>query len=174
MPTSNLYGRNFANESWFKDTVAGNFLVGPSGLTVTAARGLYLDPTVSEIMGATQDYVLSFATPVKNAGGQTIGVWVNFAGFDLVEDILGSFYAGLVKQGEFNAEITLLDRSCTVLVDYDLSIQGRTAYVRDFEVIGQAQFGYGRRCCSSGGLKGRERRHVRHARPQASPAGRWV
>ena len=137
LPTEKLYGRNFAKEPWFTNALEGHFLNGTNGFTGTAVRGPYRDPIIAEIAGSSQDYVISLSAPMKNAAGQVIGVWVNFAGFDLVEDIVATFYASQAKEGKANTEITLTDSEGRVLVDYDPKGQGWTTYPRNFEVIGK-------------------------------------
>ncbi len=137
LPTDKLYARTFADAPWFKDSMAEKFLTGTNGLTGTVVLGPYREPIVAEMAGAGQDYVLSFSAPLRDATGQIIGVWVNFAGVDLVEDIVASFYRDLVKQGKENGEITVLDAGGTVIVDYDPKGHGWTTYVRDLDVVGK-------------------------------------
>ncbi len=137
LPTDKLYGRNFAKDAWFTQALAGNFLDGTNGLTGTAVQGPYRDAVVGEIVGGAQDFVIAFSAQQKNAAGQVVGVWVNFAGFDMVEDIVATFYRDLAKEGKANAEITVLDSEGRVLVDYDPKGLGWTTYQRNFEVVGR-------------------------------------
>jgi len=73
---------------------------------------------------------------VNNSQGEFIGVWVNFADFGLVEDIFASTYRDFKKQNMENTELTLLDPTGRILVDYDPAAQGWCTYQRDFKVIG--------------------------------------
>jgi len=135
--TRALYNKSFADEAWFKDAITGNFLEGSNGLTGTAVKDVYRDETVSSVMGAEHDFVMPYSAQVRNNAGELIGVWVNFAGFDLVEEIFEGFYKTLAADGMPNAELTLLDKNGVVLVDYDPGAQGWTTYSRNFDVIGK-------------------------------------
>lgn len=135
--TSTLYGRNFADEAWFKDTLAARYLEGRNGFSGTMVRQPYLNEMVAGIMGEENAFVVPFAAPVKDASGATIAIWVNFADFGLVEEIVQTFHKGLAAEGQAAAEITLLDKSGRVLIDYDPTRQKTTDYKRDFSVVGK-------------------------------------
>lgn len=135
--TNAIYGRNFSDAAWFKNAIGGKFLDGRNGLTGTAITEPYREPVVAEVLGATQDYVIAFSAPLKDNDGKTVGVWVNFAGFDLVEQIVSDLYGSFADQGLSSTEITVLDRQGTVLVDYDPKGQRWKTYPRNFEVIGK-------------------------------------
>ncbi|MBM3524724.1 MAG: HAMP domain-containing histidine kinase, partial [Alphaproteobacteria bacterium] len=77
------------------------------------------------------------ATLVKDAKGKTIGVWVNFAGFDLVEDIMVEIHGSLAADGLKTAELTLLDPKGTVIGAYDPAHDKKPEYQRDAAVIGK-------------------------------------
>jgi len=136
LDTVSLYGKSFAGEPWFKRPLKGEFLNGANGLTGTAVEQPSRISMIGELYG-DDGYVIPFSAPVKDAGGQTIGVWVNFADFGLVEDIFASFYRGLEKQGKKSAELTLLDPKGRIIIDYDPAGQGWTEYSRNPEVIGK-------------------------------------
>jgi methyl-accepting chemotaxis protein len=72
---------------------------------------------------------------VKNAAGERIGVWVNFADFKLVEEIVMTFYKSLADRGLAGAEVTVLGKDGKVLVDADPSKTGGT-YTRNASVVG--------------------------------------
>ena len=98
LDTSGIYEMNFAAASWFKKAVAGEFLQGKDGLTGTVVEQPANNPVVANIYH-DDGYTLTFAAPVKNAAGQAIGVWVNFADFGLVEQIVQTFYKSLASRG---------------------------------------------------------------------------
>ena len=135
LETTSLYGRSFAEATWFQDPIEGRFLTGSNGLTGTAVGHPYREPMLAELFGEEHDFVIPFAAPVKDKNGTVIGVWVNFADFRLVEDILAQFYRTLEADGMGNAELTLLDEEGRVLVDYDPKGLGWTDYQRDFGVV---------------------------------------
>ena len=135
LDTGALYGKNFAAESWFANARDGRFLKGRNGMTGTAVDQPAQVSMVGELYG-DDGYVIAFSAPVTDAGGKPIGVWVNFADFGLVEDIVATFYEGLANEGKKSAEITVLDPKGRIIVDYDPVGQGWTTYQRDPKVIG--------------------------------------
>jgi methyl-accepting chemotaxis protein len=135
--TKFIYEQNFADRPWFKNPLQGKFLEGRDGLTGTYAEGPYIEPLVAKAYG--QDgFVLAYSAPIKDYSGNLIGVWVNFADFGLVEDIIKTSFEDLKLRGFPSAEITLLDKSGTILVEYDPSrFSGEQSYQRDFDVVGK-------------------------------------
>ena len=136
LDTSSLYKKSFAEERWFKQAIAGEFLVGRNGLTGTVVE----QPRRVDFVGAlygSDGFVIPFAAPVNGSDGLPIGVWVNFADFSLVEDIVRESYEGYAREGKPRTEITLLDPAGTILVDYDPVGQGWTQYKRNVDVIGK-------------------------------------
>ena len=133
--TSTVYAMNFANASWFTRAIAGDFLQGKNGLTGTVVEQPAKSPVVAAIY-KDDGFTIPFAAPVKNAAGEVVGVWVNFADFGLVEEIAATFHKALAARGLERAEITVLDPKGTVLVDYDPAVNGAT-YARNPEVIGK-------------------------------------
>jgi methyl-accepting chemotaxis protein len=137
--TAGLYGRSFADASWFKNAIAGNFLDGRNGLTGTVVEQAHKEPVVAELY-KSDGYVLTFAAPVRDDAGAVIGVWVNFANFGLVEEIVASFHERLAKDGFANAELTVLDPQGRIIVDYDPAAQGFNGiaeYRRNPDIIGK-------------------------------------
>ncbi|MEC9368752.1 MAG: cache domain-containing protein, partial [Pseudomonadota bacterium] len=134
--TSQLLGANFAGEEWFAAAAQGRFLEGRNGLTGTAVAEAQFSPVVAKLYG-DDGFVLPFSAPVKDAAGKAVAVWVNFADFGLVEEIYGEIYAEMEKEGRAHAELTLLDKSGRVLVDYDPHGQKSKEYRRNPNIIGK-------------------------------------
>ncbi len=134
--TSGLIGKNFSSEPWFDKALKGEFLKGANGMTGTAVEQPVNVEFIGELYG-DDGYVIPFSAPIKDQAGKTIGVWVNFADFGLVEEIFSTFYKQLAAQGKKSAELTLLDPSGRIIVDYDPVGQGWTEYSRNPEVIGK-------------------------------------
>ena len=130
------YKRNFADATWFRKALSGDFLKGRNGLTGTTVEGPTFNPMVAALDGG-DGFVLTFAAPVRNENGETIGVWVNFADFGLVEEIVATFYQAAVEKGMPKTEITLLDATGRVIVDFDPSSKNGETYKRDKNVIGK-------------------------------------
>jgi len=133
--TSSIYGESFADAGWFKQAMAGQFLEGKN-LTGTVVEQPGNNPIVAKVYG-DDGYVIPFAAQVKDRGGSVIGVWVNFADFGLVEEIVGTFHADLASRGMKEAEITVIDSAGTAIVDYDPVAGGWDKYTRNPEVIGK-------------------------------------
>ncbi|MFN9780138.1 MAG: methyl-accepting chemotaxis protein [Alphaproteobacteria bacterium] len=134
LDTSAIYSRNFANQSWFRKALAGEFLQGRDGLTGTVVE----QPAANELVGGlygNEGLSIVFAAPVKNAAGERIGVWVNFADFKLVEEIVMTFYKSLANRGLVGAEITVLGKDGKVLVNAAPAKTGGT-YARNMAVVG--------------------------------------
>ncbi|MEJ0058800.1 MAG: HAMP domain-containing protein [Terricaulis sp.] len=84
--TSAIYERNMRGESWFADALAGRFLQGDNlnGTVVSQATSI---PWINQVIGK-EATLLPFSAPVHDAAGNLIGVWVNFADFDLVNTLV--------------------------------------------------------------------------------------
>lgn len=116
--TKAIYGMNFKDAKWFKDAIEGKFLEGKDGFTGTAIQPVERNELVGKIYG-TDGLSFALSAPVKNTEGKLIGVWVNFANFSLVEDIVGEQRKQLVERGWEHADMMLVDKNGTILVDYD-------------------------------------------------------
>lgn len=136
LATEGLLGQNYASQAWFSDAKEGRFLLGDGGMTGTAVSQPIHLPFLDPFVG-TDNYVIPFSAPIINGNGETVGVWVNFADFGLVEDIVASFYQDYAEYGMPNAELTILDSEGRIIVDYDPTGQGWQEYQRNFDVIGQ-------------------------------------
>lgn len=136
LDTSQLYRQNFADAKWFRNAMTGDFLVGSNGLTGTAVEQPSRNEIINSIYG-DDDYVITFSAPVTDNSGRSIGVWINFADFGLVEQIVEQSYQGLAAQGESEAEITVLDPEGRIIVDYDPAGQGWSTYTRNWDIVGQ-------------------------------------
>lgn len=139
LDTSRLYAKTFADAPWFRNVVKGKFLDGRNGLSGTAVTQPYHDKIVAELYGS-DGYVMGFSAPIKDAAGKITGIWVNFADFGLVEEIVATFYKTFADKGMTRTEITMLDPEGRVIVDFDPSSQGLkslTDYRRNPKVIGK-------------------------------------
>ncbi len=126
--TAWIYQQNFKDAIWFKAALAGNFLKSPM-LDGTFVEDVYVDEMVRKVYG-NDGLVVGFTAPIKDAAGKIIGVWNNRADFSLVEEIVKTAYQDLKAGGLASAEITLLDRTGRVLIDYDPTQDGGKPEVR--------------------------------------------
>ncbi len=109
-----LTKRNFADEEWFKRARNHQFLVGKGGLTGTAVTGPISSTETLDAYGDQRREIV-FSAPVFDQAGNELGVWANFAGFKLVEDIVTSAHQTLKDTGMPNVEINLVDGKGKVL-----------------------------------------------------------
>ncbi|OQW47965.1 MAG: hypothetical protein A4S09_14300 [Proteobacteria bacterium SG_bin7] len=132
-----LYRENFSNVSWFRAALAGNFTEEKSkNLVGTYVEDPHQDPHVTSAYGSPQ-YVSSFSTQLKNDKGDVIGVISNRAGFRWVEYEFKHLYGALNAAGLKAAELTMLSKDGTVLVDYDPALRGSTEVQHNFDVLGK-------------------------------------
>ncbi|MEQ8228295.1 MAG: methyl-accepting chemotaxis protein [Rhodospirillales bacterium] len=136
LDTRALYQSTYGSAPWFKKVVAGKFLDGKNGFTGTVVEQPQVSKVAKGVYG-DDGYTIVFAAPVRNTAGETIAIWANFADFGLVEDIVGASYASLAKQGYPDAEVTIMDPTGRIIVDYDPKGQGWTEYKRNLDVIGK-------------------------------------
>ena len=116
--TAALYEKNFGDAEWFQNAVRGKFLEGKDGLTGTFVGAPEQNSIVADIYGSS-GYVIPFSAPVRDGSGQAIGVWVNFAGMDLVDGIVGEFRNSVIAAGVKDAAVMVIDKKGYVLVDYN-------------------------------------------------------
>ncbi|HMF59055.1 MAG TPA: methyl-accepting chemotaxis protein, partial [Vicinamibacterales bacterium] len=133
--TAWLYQKNFAEASWFKDAMAGQFLSdAQSGLTGTVVEDVYADDDVKRVYGG-DGLVLGYSAPVKDRDGHVMGVWNNRTVFSLAEEIVATAYQNAKAQGLGSMEIILIDRHGRVLIDYDPTRDGSDAFNRDPGIV---------------------------------------
>lgn len=116
--TKFIYSLNFKEAKWFSDAISEKFLAGTNGLTGTAVQAPTRSDIVAKVTGG-DGYSIAFSAQVRNSQGELLGVWVNFADFGLVEDIIGTYRKQMVKMGLTNPDLMLIDKEGIVLVDYD-------------------------------------------------------
>ena len=136
LDTKALYGKSFHDEPWFQNALTGKFLNGANGFTGTAVEQPSYSPIVASVYG-DDGYSIAFSAPVKDAQGNTIGVWINFADFALVENIITDMYNKLNAMDYASAELTVIDPKGNVIIDYDPQSKGSQEYTRDPSIIGK-------------------------------------
>jgi methyl-accepting chemotaxis protein len=134
--TEPLYQKNYAQAGWLRAALSGNFVKGKNGFTGSVVEQPGRHPELAALNNG-DDYAMIFAAPVNDEAGKVIGVWANFAGFDLVEQIVQQTADNLARGGLTNAEITLLDPRGLILVDYDPDKLAGKRYQRDWSVVGK-------------------------------------
>ena len=118
LPTAWLYEKNYKDANWFKKAMAGEFLKSDVLSGTVVEQPLY-ESIVSESYKGEDGFVIPFAAPVTTAKGETIGVWVNFADFGLVEDIVKAVHKSKTDGGAKDIGFAIGDAMGTILVNYD-------------------------------------------------------
>jgi methyl-accepting chemotaxis protein len=131
-----LAGRSFANAAWFRDALAERFLDGPNGFTGTVVVGPVRLAELGDALGGDA-YGLIFAAPIRDQAGAIVGVWANFADAELIEQIIKQAHEPMAAAGLTRTEFAVLDRSGTLVVDYNPARLADGAYRRDPQVIGR-------------------------------------
>lgn len=132
--TSALLKRNFKSASWFEKAIHKDFLKGKK-LTGTVVEQPAYQPDVGALYG--QDgFVLTFSAPVSDTEGNTLGVWVNFMDFGLIEEIIQTSYQGQKSIGQEATAYALATAEGTMLMNYDPYENNAAPYQRNKQVIG--------------------------------------
>jgi len=116
--TADIYNKTYKDASWLRAVLANKFLNGKDGLT-----GTFVDQPQRYAELASlypdDDFAIVFAAPVSDSSGKVIGVWANFAGMGLVEDIATAAHEQFEEGGVDNVDVTILDAGKTVLSHFD-------------------------------------------------------
>ncbi len=139
--TTFLYKKNFKNSPWFQAvssqqyttkmpfTAAGNDIS-----TGTYIEDVMVDGDVKGAYPGDPGLTIGFSAPVYQ-GGEVIGYWTNRTKFSLVEEIIQSAYEALKRTGFPAAEITVLNNSGQVIVDYDPYTSGSESVSHDLQKV---------------------------------------
>ncbi len=136
LDTAALYQRSYADATWLKAALAGRFLQGRDGFTGSVVEQPARHAELAALHGG-DDYAMIFAAPVQDASGKTVAVWANFAGMDLVEDIVMEARRLFAQGGMSNATISVLDPNGLLLVDLMEQRLTGGKYQRDWSTIGK-------------------------------------
>ena len=131
--TAWLYQENFKSAPWFQACLSGQFL-DTDLLKGTYVEDVHRDALIQKIYGG-DGMSLGFSAPVYDSAGKMMGVWHNIANFSLVEDIMVAAYQDLKAKGTNQLELTLVDHSGRVLVNYDPEAAGNAAVQHDASVV---------------------------------------
>jgi len=139
--TAFIYEQNYANSAWFKAISNGRFTTrmphtaaGNDVSDGTFIEHLHLDQDVKRTYSGDDALTIAFSAPVYE-NGRVIAYWSNRTKFSLVEDIFRATYHELKTQGFTGAELTLLDESGHVIIDYEPARTGSEEMMHDFGVL---------------------------------------
>ena len=143
--TTFLYKKNYKHTEWFQALVNETYTTrmpftapGNDTSTGTFIEDIHIDEDVKGSYPGEDGLTLSFSAPVYQDGdvnGDVIAYWTNRTKFSLIEEIVQQAYKELQGSGYPNAEITLLDKSGNIIVDYDPGRHGKEEVVHDLEHV---------------------------------------
>lgn len=122
LATGYIYEKTYKNANWFKAVVSGNFLRSDA-VDGTYVEDFHYDEDVNRAHG-TKRQILTYASPIVNAAGDTIGVWCNFANTGLITEILAATHSKLLETGLETTSLHLIDKSGNVLMEFHGSSDG--------------------------------------------------
>ncbi len=132
--TEYLYQLNFAEKSWFKDSMSGRFTMDTEGNTGTVVEDLYISEHINKIYGS-EGLVVTFSAPVKDSWGNIIAISHNLYRFNNIEKMVVKAYKKLQSQGFPSSEILVLNKKGGMIVHYDPSHEKSEKYKRDLTKI---------------------------------------
>ncbi len=113
-----LYKYNFRSESWFNAVLQKKW-------TEDKSKGLegvhFEDPNFYSYIDETfkgKKFFNAFSTYIYNANAQPIAIVANFVNFEWAENSLLRLYADFERTNWKSAQINLLDKSGTLIIDY--------------------------------------------------------
>ncbi len=118
LDTSAFYSRSFNDAAWFQQVIRKEFLKG-EGIDGTVVEQPRYEALVADAYKGEDGFTIPFAAPVYDYAGQMIGVWVNFADFGLVEEIIKDVYKQKKANGMQDIGFAIGDSKGTILVNYD-------------------------------------------------------
>jgi methyl-accepting chemotaxis protein len=121
-----LLGRDVSGREWFKATAAKKFTTGaPVDGSPLLSGSVVTDPVpndefVTELYGTkAPTWSMTFTAPVTKSDGTLVGYWHNCFSSAMVEQIVADEYSSLKRQGLGTAELNVVDRSGTLILDVD-------------------------------------------------------
>jgi methyl-accepting chemotaxis protein len=118
LKTDGLFAKSFAEEPWFKNTLAGKTTDDKANnFSGTYVESVQADPSVSEVFGEKR-LGTSFSAPIRDGHGNVIGVVSNRAGSRWFEAAFLDALANMKHVGYEQADMMLLGHDGTLLFEY--------------------------------------------------------
>lgn len=140
--TSSIYRHDFSRSPWFRAVSAGESTTrmpftgsGNDASDGTFIEDLHVDENVQAVYPGGSGLTLGFSAPVHDSRGEVMAYWTNRADFGLVEEIAVVTQGELATQGYAHANITLLDATGRIIVDYEPGRMGQGQVERSSDVI---------------------------------------
>jgi methyl-accepting chemotaxis protein len=139
--SESLYSKNYRNSAWFNALKGGQYTTrmpftapGNDISSGTFIEDIHIDSDVQLAYQGDNGLTLGFSAPVYH-DGKVVAFWSNRAKFSLVEEFFQQEYQTLKANGYPGAELTLLDQTGKIIVDYDPVRLGTEDIVRDFNKV---------------------------------------
>ncbi|MCC7475103.1 MAG: PAS domain S-box protein [Pirellulales bacterium] len=111
LDTSKLLGTKVNDESWFKEATSGTISPGQS-----YTADLQENKIVGEIYG-NRGLSLTFAAPIRDDAGNTVGVWCNFASPKRTLEEIGQTIRDKYEKEDKYVDVTLFNKEGTIVED---------------------------------------------------------
>lgn len=132
---NSLKSKDYSKEPWFVNAVAGKFTESSDkSLNSTYVEDPHFDPIVSAVAGSAK-WGNSFSTIIKDHNDKPVAVITNRANFRWAEEEFKNLYANLKTQSFGTAELTMLNKDGTVIVDYDPTENNQQLDVKHDEAV---------------------------------------
>jgi hypothetical protein len=118
LSTEFIYGQSFADAQWFRDVMSSRFLASDV-LTGTVVEDVTRDPILQRVTGDNNALAIGYSAPVRDASGNIIGVWKNWAKLSLVTDIVVEQQKLLAAAGLTSARIAIIDSKGEQILEYE-------------------------------------------------------
>ncbi len=133
--TSGLYSQSFKEASWFLKAKNKEFLKSEA-LDGTVVEQPNYEEIVAKVYNGEDGFTIAFSAPIYDYNGKIMGVWVNFADFGLVEDIVKDVHKQKTNAGLKDIAFAIADPKGVALINYDPA-ERKESVNRDAKSIGK-------------------------------------
>ncbi|APJ03126.1 methyl-accepting chemotaxis protein [Silvanigrella aquatica] len=116
-----LYKDNFSKTNWFQETIQKKFLEDTKkDFTGVNFQDAYFDDYIEKVY-KEKTYSTTFSTFIYNSKGDPIGIISTHPNFSWVEAVVTRVYDNYLKSNYKSFQVTLLNKSGDVILDYNPS-----------------------------------------------------
>lgn len=132
LPALSVNAEQIRDSFWFKEAMSGKQLVPEK-----PQSSYVIGPSRFLIDSNPESFDMLFASIIRDVNGEKLGLWVNVVDFGVVENIVEETYELLSSRGFKSSELTILDNSGRIIIDYDPVGQSQPRYIRNFDILSQ-------------------------------------
>lgn len=125
---------NYANETWFKKALNGEFTKGK------IYQGTFVEqPHFDQLTSRAADrplYGTSFSTSIKGENGEVLGVITARANFKWIANLFANFYRS-IKEQNYLVKLSLVDGAGKLIFDYDPEGAKSEKFIYDEALLGK-------------------------------------